>query len=59
MKNPTSLWNAINQKFGKNSKRKKNINYIIVNSVKITDSTRMAEHMNKLFFEIGKKITIE
>ena len=37
--------------------KQKNINYIIDNSVKITDSTNMAEHMNKFFCEIGKKIS--
>ena len=53
-----SLRNAINQKLGKeNGTRNKNINYIIDNSVKITDSTNMAEHMNKFFCEIGKKIS--
>ena len=57
MKNPKSLWYVINQKLTKNSKRNKNINYIIDNSVKITDSTHMAEHMNKFFCEIGKNIS--
>ena len=57
MKNPKSLWNAINQKLRQNSKRNKNINYIIDNSVKITDSTLMAQHVNKFFCEIGKKIS--
>ena len=57
MNNPTSLWNVLNRKLGKNSTRKKNINYIIDNSEKITDSTNMAEHKNKCFCEIGKKIS--
>ena len=57
MNNSKSLWNVLNQKLGKNSKRNKNINYIIDNSEKITDSTNMAEHMNKFFCEIGKKIS--
>ena len=39
------------------SKSNKNINYIIDNSVKITDSTLMAEHMNKFFCETSKKIS--
>ena len=51
------MWNVLNQKLGKNSKRNKNINYIIDNSEKFTDSTNMAEHMNKFFWEIGKKIS--
>ena len=34
MNNPKSLWNVLNQKLGKNSKRNKNINYIIDNSEK-------------------------
>ena len=55
MKNPKSIWNAINQKLGKNSKINKNINYIIDNSVKITDSTLMAEHMNKFFAKQAKR----
>ena len=55
MNNPKSLW-KLNQKLGKNSKRNKNINYIIDNSKQITDSTNMAELMNKFFCEIGKKI---
>ena len=57
MNNSKSLWNVLNQKLGKNSKRNKNINYIIDNSEKITDSTNMAEHINKFFCEIGKKIS--
>ena len=43
MKNLKSLWNVINQKLVKNCKRNKNINYIIDISVKITDSTNVAE----------------
>ena len=57
MKNPKSLWNVINQKLEKNGKRNKNINYIIDNSVKMTDSTNMTEHIKKFFCEIGKKIS--
>ena len=55
MKNPKSLWNVINQNLGKNGKRNKNINYIIDNSVKITDSTNMTEHMNKFFAKQAKR----
>ena len=38
------------------AKEKKNIDYMIDNSVKITDSTNMAEDINKFYCEIGKKI---
>ena len=37
MKNCKSIWNVINQKIGKNLKRKNNINYIIDNNKKISD----------------------
>ena len=58
MKNPKSLQNVINQKLGKNGKRNKSINYIIDNSVKITDSTNMAEHMKKFFAKQAKRKAI-
>ena len=44
-------------KITKKKNKNKNINYIIDNSVKITDSTNVAEHMNNFFYEIGKKIS--
>ena len=58
IKNSKSLWNVINQKLGKNGKRNKNINYIIDNSVKMTDSTNMAEHMNKVLLRNRQKVPL-
>ena len=51
------MWNMINQKIGKNSKKKNNINYIIENNKKISDSKEIAEHFNKHFCNTGKKLS--
>ena len=51
------MWNVINKKIGKNSKKKNNINYIIENNKKISDSKEIAEHFNKYFCNIGKNLT--
>ena len=51
------MWNVINQKIGKNSKKENNINYIIENKKKISDSKEIAEHFNKYFSNIGKKLS--
>ena len=50
MNNIKSIWNVINKKIGKNSK-KNNINYIIENNKKISDSKEIAEHFNPLTSE--------
>ena len=47
----------INQKIGKNSKKKNNINYIIENNKKISVSKEIAEQINKYFVYIGKKLS--
>ena len=57
MNNIKSMWNDINQKIGKNSKKKNNINYIIENNKKILDSKEIAEHFNKYFCNISKKLS--
>ena len=57
MINIKSMWNVINQKIGKNSKKKNNINYIIESNKKISDSKEIAEHFNKYFCNIGKKLS--
>ena len=57
MNNIKSMWNVINQKIGKNSKKKNNINYIIENNKKISDSKENAEHFNKYFCNIGIKLS--
>ena len=57
MNNIKSMWNVINQKIGKNSKKENNINYIIENNKKISDSTEIAEYFNKYFCNIGKKLS--
>ena len=49
MNNIKCMWNVINQKIGKNSKKKNNINYIIENNKKILDSKEIAEQFNKYF----------
>ena len=56
MNNIKSMWNVINQKIGKNNKKKNNINCIIENNKKISDSKEIAEHFNKYFCNIGKKL---
>ena len=38
MNNIKSMQNVMNQKIGKNSKKKNNINYIIENNKRISDS---------------------
>ena len=45
------------QKIGKNTKKKNNINYILENNKKISDSKEIAEHFNKYFCHIGKKLS--
>ena len=50
MNNIKSMWNVINQKVGKNSKKQNNINYIIENIKKISDSKEIAEHFKQIFF---------
>ena len=45
------------QKIGKNRKRSKNINYIIDNNKKISDPQKIAEHLNKFFCIIRKKLS--
>ena len=57
MNNIKSMWNVINKKIGKYSKKKNNINYIIENNKKISDSKEIAEHFNKHFCNIGKKLS--
>ena len=57
MNNLKKLWNVINQKIGKNSKRNSNIKYIIDNNKKITDPVNIVEQWNKFFYNIGKKLT--
>ena len=57
MNNPQKLWNVINQKIGKNSKRNSNIKYILDNNKKITDPVNIVEHLNKFFCNIGKKLS--
>ena len=47
----------INQKIEKNSKKKNNINYIIENNKKISESKEIADHFNKYFCNIGKKLS--
>ena len=47
MNNTKSIWNVINKKIGKNRKKNNNIDYIIDNNKKISDSDRIAEHLNK------------
>ena len=49
--------NLINQKIGKDRKRNNNINYIIDNNKKITDPQKIAEHLNKFFCNVGKKLS--
>ena len=39
---------------GKNRKRNNNINYIIDNNKKISNSQKIAEYLNKFFCNIGK-----
>ena len=56
MNNPKKLWNVINKKIGKNSKKNSNIKYIIDNNKKITDPDNIVEHLNKFFCNIGKKL---
>ena len=56
MNNIKSMWNVINQKIGKNNKKKNNIKYIIENNKKISDSKEISEHFNKYFCNIGKKL---
>ena len=51
------MWNLINQKIGKNSKKKNNINYIIENNKKISDSKEIVEHFNKYFCNIDKNLS--
>ena len=51
------MWNMINQKIGKNSRKKNNINYIIENNKKISHSKEISEHFNKYFCNIGKKLS--
>ena len=57
MNNIKSMWNVINQKIVKNSKKKNNINYIIENNKKIPDSKEIAEHFNKSFCNIGNNLS--
>ena len=57
MNNCNSIWNVINQKIGKNRKRNNNINYIIDNNKKISDPQKIAEHLKKIFCNIGKKLS--
>ena len=57
MNNIKSMWNVMNQEIGKNSKMKNNINYIIENTKKISDSKEIAEHFKKYFCNIGKKLS--
>ena len=57
MNNIKSMWNVINQKIGKNSKRKNNINCITENNKTISDSKKIAEHFNRYFCNIGKKLS--
>ena len=51
------MCNVINQKIGKNSKKKNSSNYIIENNKKISDSNEIAKHFNKYFCNIGKKLS--
>ena len=51
------MWNVINKKIGKNNKNKNNVNYIIENNKKISDSKEIAEHFNKYFCNIVKKLS--
>ena len=51
------MWNVINQEIEKNSENKNNINYILENNKKISDSKEIAEHFNKYFCNIGKKLS--
>ena len=57
MNNIKSMWNVIHQKIGKMSKKQNNINHIIENNKKISDSKEIAEHFNKYFCNIGKKLS--
>ena len=45
-----------NQKIGKNRRRNNNINYIMDNNKKISDPSKITEHLNKFFIYISKKL---
>ena len=57
MNSPKKIWNVINKKIGKNRKRKNSINYLTDSNKKISDPVKIAEHLNKFFCSIGKKLS--
>ena len=57
MNSPKSILNVINQKIGKNRKRINNINYVTDSNKKISDPVQIAEHLNKFFCSISKKLS--
>ena len=57
MNSPTKIWNVINKKIGKNRKKKNSINYLTDSNKKISDPVKIAEHLNKFFCSIGKKLS--
>ena len=57
MNNPKSIWNVINQKIVKYRKRNNNINYLTDSNKKMSDCVKIAEHLNKFFCSIGKKLS--
>ena len=56
MNSPKRTWMVINQKIGKNRKRNNNIYYLTDSNKKISDPVKIAEHLNKFFCSIGKKL---
>ena len=49
MNSPKSVWNVINNKIRKNRKRNNNINYLTDSNKKISDSMKIAKHLNQFF----------
>ena len=49
MNSPKSVWNVINNKIRKNRKRNNNINYLTDSNKKISDSVKIAKHLNQFF----------
>ena len=54
MNSPKKSWNMINQKIGKNRKRKNSINYLTDSNKKISDPVKIAEHLNKFSAQLAK-----
>ena len=55
--NPKKLWLLINNKLGKNIKKKEDISYINHNNNQITDPNLVAEFMNDFFTNVGTKLS--